>query len=58
MSAHIIKELQYFSVMSVNDTILIDPSSKEIDKIIHQLKEHKLDVQDEGQMKDFLGVRI
>jgi methyl coenzyme M reductase gamma subunit len=22
------------------------------------LKEHKLDVQDEGQMKDFLGVRI
>jgi histone deacetylase 1/2 len=42
----------------VDDTILIDPSNKEIDKIIQQLKEHKFDVQDEGQIEDFLGVRI
>jgi hypothetical protein len=42
----------------VDDTILIDPSNKEIDKIIHQLRELKFDVQDEGQIEDFLGVRI
>jgi hypothetical protein len=42
----------------VDDTILIDPSNKEIDKIIKQLKEHNFDVQDEGQIEDFLGVRI
>jgi hypothetical protein len=38
--------------------ILIDPSNKEIDKIIKQLREHNFDVQDEGQIKDFLGVQI
>lgn len=42
----------------VDDTILIDPSNKEIDKIIQQLRDHKFDVQDEGQIEDFLGVRI
>jgi hypothetical protein len=38
----------------VDDTILIDPSNKEIDKIIQQLRDHKFDVQDEGQIEDFL----
>jgi hypothetical protein len=42
----------------VDDTILIDPSDKEIDKIITQLRDLKFDVQDEGQIEDFLGVRI
>jgi hypothetical protein len=45
----------------VNDT-LIDPSNKMIDKIIKQLQDHKFnvqfDVQDEGQIKDYPGVRI
>jgi hypothetical protein len=42
----------------VDDTILIDPSDKEIDNIIKQLQDHKFNVQDEGQIEDFLGVRI
>jgi hypothetical protein len=42
----------------VDDTILIDPSNNEIDKIIQQLKDIKFNVQDEGQIEDFLGVRI
>jgi hypothetical protein len=48
----------YTLLCYVDDTILIDPSNKEIDKIIQQLKDHKFDVQDEGQIEDFLGVRI
>jgi hypothetical protein len=42
----------------VDDTILIDPSDDEIDKITTQLCDLKFDVQDEGQIEDFLGVRI
>jgi histone deacetylase 1/2 len=42
----------------IDDTIIIDPSNKEIDKIIAQLRERKFDVQDEGQIEDYLGVRI
>jgi hypothetical protein len=42
----------------VDDMILIDPSNNEIDKIIKQLRDLNFDVQDEGQIEDFLGVRI
>jgi hypothetical protein len=42
----------------VDDMILIDPSDKEIDKIIQQLRDLNFDVQDEGQIEDFLGIRI
>jgi hypothetical protein len=42
----------------VDDTILIDPSDKAIDNIIQELKDQKFNVTDEGQIEDYLGVRI
>jgi hypothetical protein len=39
--------------------ILIDPDNKEIDKqVIQQLKDLQFNVTDEGQIEDYLGVRI
>jgi hypothetical protein len=42
----------------VEDTILIDPDNKEIDKVIQQLKDLQFNVTDEGKIEDYLGVRI
>jgi hypothetical protein len=42
----------------VDDTILIDPDDTEINKVIQQLKDLQFNVTDEGQIEDYLGVRI
>jgi hypothetical protein len=42
----------------VDDMILIDPDDKEIDKVIQQLKDLQFNVTDEGQIEDYLGIRI
>jgi hypothetical protein len=38
----------------VGDTILIDPSNKEIDKIIQQLRDHNLMCKTKGRLRIFL----
>jgi hypothetical protein len=42
----------------VDDTILIDPDNKEIDRVIQQLKDLQFNVMDKGQIEVFLGIRI
>jgi hypothetical protein len=42
----------------VNDTILIEPSDEVINNVIQELKDQKFNVTDEGQIEDYLGVRI
>jgi hypothetical protein len=42
----------------VNDTILIEPSDEVINNVIQELKDQKFNVTDEGQIKDYLRVRI
>jgi histone deacetylase 1/2 len=42
----------------VDDSILIDPDPKNIDKVIAEFKAHKYDVTDEGEIDDYLGVKI
>jgi hypothetical protein len=41
-----------------DDSILAGPDLKEIDKIIADLKAAKLDITEEGDLEDFLGVQI
>ncbi len=41
-----------------DDSILAGPDEKEIDKIILDLQAAKLDITDEGDLEDFLGVQI
>lgn len=41
-----------------DDSILAGPSKQEVDKIIKQMREIKLDITDEGDVEDFLGVNI
>jgi hypothetical protein len=42
----------------VDDTILINPDNEAIEQVICELKDLKFNVTDEGQIKDYLGVRI
>ncbi len=41
-----------------DDSILAGPDKGEVDEIISQLKQAKLDITDEGNIEDFLGVNI
>ena len=45
-------------VLYTDDSILAGPDQKEIDSIIEQIKEAKLDITVEGDIQDFLGVNI
>ena len=45
-------------MLYTDDSILAGPSQKEIDEIIKDLKKAKLNVTDEGDIQDFLGVNI
>ena len=42
----------------VDDTILISPDDSDIDKTIAQLRDLKYDLSDEGEIDDFLGVKV
>jgi hypothetical protein len=42
----------------VDDSILIDPRQEQIDRVIDEFKDLKYDVTDEGQLSDYLGVKI
>ena len=41
-----------------DDSILAGPDKKEVDEIIDQMRKAKLDITDEGNVEDFLGVNI
>ena len=41
-----------------DDSILACPDKKEIENIIKEIKDHKLDIMILGYLKDFLGVNI
>ena len=45
-------------VLYTDDSILAGPNRAEIDSIIKQMKEVKLDITEEGDVSDFLGVHI
>jgi hypothetical protein len=45
-------------VLYTDDSILAGPDQKEINKIIQQIKDAKLDITVEGDVQDFLGVNI
>jgi hypothetical protein len=45
-------------VLYTDDSILAGPDKKEIDLVIQQIKEAKLDITVEGDIQDFLGVNI
>ena len=45
-------------VLYTDDSILAGPDQAEIDKIIQQIKQAKLDITVEGDIQDFLGVNI
>jgi hypothetical protein len=45
-------------VLYTDDSILAGPDENEINQIIDELRQAKLDVTDEGSIQDFLGVRI
>ena len=42
----------------VDDGILIHPDKKEIDKVIEQLRKLKYNISDEGDISDYLGVKV
>ena len=42
----------------VDNTILIDPEDKLIDDVIQELQDLNYDLTDEGNLKDYLGIRI
>jgi hypothetical protein len=42
----------------VNDGIFLSPSSKAIDKAIKELREAKYDIEDQGNICDYLGVKV
>ena len=41
-----------------DDSILAGPDKKEVDDIIDMMRKAKLDITDEGNVEDFLGVNI
>ena len=41
-----------------DDSIIAGPDKKEIDELIQEMRNHKLDITDEGDITDFLGVNI
>jgi hypothetical protein len=43
---------------NTNDSILAGPDEKEIDQIIKEMKQAKLDITITGDLQDFLGVNI
>ena len=51
-------------VINVDDTILAGPDSKAIEEVITSLgveneeQQHKFELRDEGEVGDFLGIRI
>jgi hypothetical protein len=45
-------------VLYTDDSILAGPDQKEIDLVIQQIKDAKLDITMEGDIQDFLGVNI
>ena len=51
-------------VVYIDDTILAGPNAKELDKMITSLgiaddeKRHTFELRDEGEVGDFLGIRI
>ena len=45
-------------VLYTDDSILAGPNRDEIEQVLKELKEAKLDITDEGDVKDFLGVNI
>ena len=42
----------------INDTILFDPEDKPIDDIIQELQALNYDLMDEGNLEDYLRIRI
>ena len=42
----------------VDDGIFVSPNQASIDKAIADLRKQKLDVDDQGDLKDYLGVNI
>ena len=49
---------QTIYVLYTDNSILADPSEKDIDQIIKDLRKAKLDLTIEGDLQDFLGVNI
>jgi hypothetical protein len=45
-------------VLYTDSLLLAGPSQKEIDQIVIDLKKAKLDITDEGNIEDFLGINI
>ena len=45
-------------VLYTDDSILAGPNQDEIEQVLKELKEAKLNITDEGDVKDFLGVNI
>ena len=45
-------------LLYTDDTILAGPDKEEITQVIKDLKGANLDVTDEGNMEDFLGINI
>jgi hypothetical protein len=41
-----------------DDSILAGPDKNEIDEIIKDMRAAKVDITEEGKLKDFLGVKI
>ena len=49
---------QVMYVLYTDDSILAGPNKEEVDKVIEQIRKAKLDITVEGDIQDFLGVRI
>ena len=45
-------------LLYTNDMILAGPDKSKIDEVIEQIRGAKLDITVEGDLQDFLGVRI
>ena len=45
-------------VLYTDDSIIAGPDEKELDRVIEDIKQAKLDITVEGDLQDFLGVNI
>ena len=45
-------------ILYTDDSILVGPSEKEINEVVHKIKGTGLKVTEEGDLEDFLGVNI